>query len=1493
MMKKAIRYGFLFLLLSFAATGLKAQALKKFSDDPMTFSAEIQQFFANITSPTTGMKVREVVEPFVALWSTPAYSDKERTLVIGGANALLQRKLLNYPDFYYYLVTIQQLKTHGSRGALELWLQDMYPVAINGSIKQLKDYLEQYAFITRDRILSQTASVIWAVSDTMLHLEYDTALALIYNKTDLMCASRKDTSRIFNTNGIFYPKWQVWYGSKGRVTWERLGLDKDSIYADLYKYTISVTVADYKADSVRFVNKKYFREPLFGQFSDRVLSSPPSPSSVYPQFSSYLKNYEIRNLFKNMDYVGGFSVEGSKVIGSGEVNANASIIISSKGKVRARIRSNAFQIEGDKISANPVAFSIVTDGDSIYHPALQMKYLNDKRQLVMMRAENGVSQSPFFNGYHGLDMFCGAMYWNLDQDTILFQSGPGLNPVSVNEFISNNFFSRYEFVKLQGIDETNPLYIIRDYSRKFNTTEITPNLLAQYMNKAPEQIKAMLLKLSIQGFLYYDLVNDNAIIQDRLNQFIEANAGKRDYDVIKIKSEVTSTFNASLNLVNYSLLLKGVDQVFLSDSQQVYIYPENKEIIIKKGLDFVFSGRVEAGMFDFYAHNCYFQYDSFMLNMPLIDSLSFQVKSFEKNEKNIYPLRKVGSVIEDLSGQLKIDFPTNKSGLGSYPEYPIFVSKQESFVYYDRYDTVYNRNRFAYHIYPFTIDSLDNFKTDNLQFDGYLVSDKIFPNIKQPLKVQPDYSLGFINHTPKDGYPVYNSAGKFFEEISLSNRGLEGHGMIEYLTSISLSDNFKFYPDSTVSPLSKAFRISPQVAKVEYPTVEGDTVAQQWYPYRDTMHVRTILYPFKMYDKKALMFGDLYYSSKGLSGAGLATFESVELASQSFRFKQHTLDADTLDFKLLTVGTKALAVSAEKYRTHVDFESRTVEFKTNRKGSTVSFPYNDFECFMDNVDWYMDKGEMRLYNDLGEKYKGIDKMSREQLLKLDLSGSDLMATDPAMDSLSFFSVTAKYDINKYVIDAEDVKLIRVADAAIFPDSGNVRILKGGKIETLVNAGIIADTATRYHLIEQAEVNILSHGNYTAKGVYQYIGTDKKLQEFNLTQIKVDTLGRTIASGTIPAVNDFMIDPHFAFQGNVKLVADRRDLQFEGGFRTMDDCFPEKDRYWVYFKSWVDPYKARITLPDTLVSIDGNKLDLGVLISDYEDQIYAAWFKPRILSWDTALVSGGGVISYDSVKSAYMITSTNAADKTKPFRFDLDTRKCILESYGPTGLGLHLSYVKLSSFGQLKYMVVPDSTMLNQSMTFDFLFYDPALNMMADSMAKADLKGVDITSKNYQDFMDFMMGRTKADEMKNEIGLYGNIRRMPEELVHTLVLTDVNMYWNSETNSYISRGPIGVLGIGRNVINRYVKGTLEIIRRRSGDVLSLYIELTPMQWYFFDYRNGIMQTISSDMEYNSRIETLKQEKRMIGKPGDLEPYEFVVSSRRKMVDFLRRMEPYSN
>jgi hypothetical protein len=851
----------------------------------------------------------------------------------------------------------------------------------------------------------------------------------------------------------------------------------------------------------------------------------------------------------------------------------------------------------------------------------------------------------------------------------------------------------------------------------------------------------------------------------------------------------------------------------------------------------------------------------------------------------------VGSVIENLSGQIQIDNPSNKSGLKLYSQYPIFESKQESFVYYDK-KRQYDRKRFAYHVAPFKLDSLDNFSTDHLQFNGYLVSSGIFPDIKQPLKVQPDYSLGFINRSPAEGYAAYSDSGRYFQEVNLSNKGLRGNGQLKYLTSNTTSKDFLFYPDSMITRLALHFTIDPLIAKVEYPKVTGDSIFQTWYPYRDTMHLKTIKLPFKMFEENALLAGDLYYSSNGLSGRGKVGFESVELASERYKFNHHTIDADTLDFNLYTKGTSDLAVSAQKYRTHVDFETRVVEFKTNKKGSSVSFPYSNFACFMDNVDWTMDQHEMKLYNDLSEKYANLDSLSREQLLKLDLSGSDLVATNPKADSLRFFSSTARYDMINYVIDAQGVKLIRVADAAIFPDSGFVKIQKGGKIQKLQNAGIIADTAHRYHKIERADVDILSRKNFQAKGYYQYAGTDKVLQEFLLPVIGVDTSGKTYARGEIAESLNFSLSPHFGYKGKVNMVSDKKELSLDGYFQTRDDCFKDEKKYWVHFNSWVNPADVRIPVEQPLVDISGKKLDLAIQISNYEKEIYTSWFTPRAVSFDTALVSGTGEVWYDESANAYKVSQPSEKPGVKnPLGMTYFTGNCVVESTGPVGLGLFYNYVDLKGFGDVKYLIVPDSTIFNLTLTFDFPFYETALNMIADSLAKSDLKGLDITRKGYEDFIQYALGIEESKDLKDEISTSGGMRRLPEKLGHTLVLTDVNLYWNSMTKSYMSHGPIGILSVGKNAVNRYVKGSLELIHRRSGDVISLYFEINALKYYFFDYRNGTLQTISSDQLYNDRINALKPEKRMQTKPGIEEPYEFLVTNRSKMIEFLRRMQQF--
>jgi len=62
--------------------------------------------------------------------------------------------------------------------------------------------------------------------------------------------------------------------------------------------------------------------------------------------------------------------------------------------------------------------------------------------------------------------------------------------------------------------------------------------------------------------------------------------------------------------------------------------------------------------------------------MPFVDSMNFYVRSRIPDKYGEYPLIRVRNVIEDMSGELLIDHPSNRSGKIYMPEYPIFNSKK-------------------------------------------------------------------------------------------------------------------------------------------------------------------------------------------------------------------------------------------------------------------------------------------------------------------------------------------------------------------------------------------------------------------------------------------------------------------------------------------------------------------------------------------------------------------------------------------------------------------------------------------------------------------------------------------------------------------------------------------------------------------------------------------------------------------------------------------------
>src|SRR5690606_26055471 len=94
-------------------------------------------------------------------------------------------------------------------------------------------------------------------------------------------------------------------------------------------------------------------------------------------------------------------------------------------------------------------------------------------------------------------------------------------------------------------------------------------------------------------------------------------------------------------------------------------------------------------------------------------------------------------------------------------------------------------------------------------------------------------------------------------------------------------------------------------------------------------------------------------------------------------------------------------------------------------------------------------------------------------------------------------------------------------------------------------------------------------------------------------------------------------------------------------------------------------------------------------------------------------------------------------------------------------------------------------------------------------------------------------------------------------------------------------------IMKKPVYRYVKGLVQLERKRSGDVMSIYITLGEDKWYFFQYSRNYLYAFSSDDEFNTMITELKDDKRKLSGNKDQPSYEFIITNRRKVDDLRDR------
>jgi hypothetical protein len=80
-----------------------------------------------------------------------------------------------------------------------------------------------------------------------------------------------------------------------------------------------------------------------------------------------------------------------------------------------------------------------------------------------------------------------------------------------------------------------------------------------------------------------------------------------------------------------------------------------------------------------------------------------------------------------------------------------------------------------------------------------------------------------------------------------------------------------------------------------------------------------------------------------------------------------------------------------------------------------------------------------------------------------------------------------------------------------------------------------------------------------------------------------------------------------------------------------------------------------------------------------------------------------------------------------------------------------------------------------------------------------------------------------------------------------------MKYSKATNAWYNTSGIGISNLNRNDVNATVDGFFEIKKDQDGaDLVNLFVQFSPLSWYYFTYKDGALLMYSSNSAFNDAV-----------------------------------------
>ncbi|MEN9699773.1 MAG: hypothetical protein RLZZ301_971 [Bacteroidota bacterium] len=1436
--------------------------------------------------------------------------------LVDNCNKLAAKEVALYPEIFQYVqasVAIVEQKVPAELATPYFTYVLNYAADPDEKLSRLLAFSADFF---RYNALYKERDYRWLAMGGTLSWEETKSLRIKATQVNLKCIrynaekQAEDSIVVYGTSGYYDIQSNKWQGSSGTLTWEKVKLPKTETYATLRGYKCDFATAKLKVDTVA-LSTPYFPTPILGKLTDLTTLDLGEQESA-PQFVSYEKRLKIPNLREQMDYDGGFTLEGADFLGKGSPEKPAKLIFKRNGAPLFELSALSFDMTPSQIMARNVrAVLRYKNGDSLSIQDCFFTFNEKEQELRLAATKKGSDYYPFIDSYFQIYAFAPVLCWKKGSADPIFTYDVGTpTEQRVAQFESMNFFDPSLYQRFAAINGPHPFTLINSLVEKQNKTLFTEGELANALKKTIDQVKPQFVDMSAAGFLRQDPLTKKINVTPKLIAYAQATSGSGDYDNLALETDLrmlsmpetkeqiaadpflqdqakrmertnkrrrTQQAYARIQLDKQELQLNEVAQITLSSAQQTYIYPDSSYVTMYRNRDIGFSGWLVSGKAELQTRYSKFDYEKFTVHILSTLETVLRVQPLRK-EDGTEPILMFSS-LKGLKGELLIDLPDNKSGKhADNGHYPRLQSIEQTRVYYNDPSILkgaYDSTRFYFAVAAFELDSLDNFSEATLRLDGQLVSAKIFPTFNESLRIMADYSFGFVKEAPTEGYAFYETTSRYKNKIYLSNNGLQGSGTLEFLHSKSISKKLTFLPDSTIGLAQFS---SPELATgTRYPLAHSENALITYQPRKELLKITSYgETPVVLFSEEVLLDGQLLLDKKGMTAAGRLSYKEAQLNSLAYSFTNEDIRSDNASFalrnKFSSYGENPLAIQSDEMKAHISFKTRMGEFTSNGT-KRIMFPANAYYCQMDKFTWFID-GESLDF----KKNKGGETTFESGA---DLARNNFFSTHEKQDSLQFKSLSAKYDLKTQLILCDAVDYIQVGDARIFPDSMRVRIRKAAAMDTLKNAKVVANYITKFHSFTNATIKISGRNAYDGNATYPYYDRDSLRTEITMTSLAYKNAVST-AEGEILEKANFMLSPEFAYYGKVTIKASNPGLFLEGSTKLIHPC--QYTKSWMSFKDTILAKNIQIPIAEDPRNAKGERLAVGFVWRQTERQdslrIYPSFLSKMEGPDDPSLFKSFGYVQYNQALKEFQVGSKARLDGSDSLSnlLSLDVESCQMNGFGDISLGIKTADLTMELYGKISYNQETSKTRIAANARIQLPLDNSVLDaFIARTKLQEGAKEVDIKKPIYglRNTFNHWGSAKEMEEFFKDFD-EDKLRKMPAAYHQTFIVSGLvleSFGSNKPSSKKLDKGLIstnqlvGLISVnGTPILQEVEWGQFytQCFSDQCNPGFMWELRMFDDTKYFFSYevlkKDGEMSIYASDKAFTDAINAIKPEKR---------------------------------